>query len=93
MRWCRRGWWIVLACLVVATVSTATGFVTHTDDGCPTEIHCTVCRTGLAGTAIQVAVPILAPVALIEFTPRDPAPPPCDTDTPRTLALRGPPIA
>ena len=93
MRLFRRGWWIVLVCLVVATVSTATGFVVHTDDGCPTEIHCTACRTGLAGTAIQVAVAGLAPVASIEIAPVDPAPSSREADTPRTPALRGPPIA
>lgn len=81
-----------MACVVLmATVSTATGFVPHTDDGCPTEIHCGVCRTGLAGTAIQVAVPILAPIPSVEIASSDPAPPIRDADTPRTLALRGPP--
>ena len=83
---------MVLACLVVAAVSTAPGFVSHTDDGCPTEIHCTVCRTGLTGAAIQVAVPTLASAVSIEIALRDPIPSVRDADTPRTLALRGPPI-
>ncbi len=80
-------------CLAVATASSATGYVIHTDDGCATEIHCTACRTGLAGTAVQVAVPFLAPIASIEIAPLDPAPPSREADTPRTPALRGPPIA
>lgn len=89
----RRRSLILFACLVMAVTSVGADFLPHTDDGCATEIHCTVCLTTLAGRVIEVAAPLLAPAAATERPIWERAAHPSDTRTPRTLTLRGPPAA
>lgn len=84
---------IAIVCLLVAAMSVGMGFLGHTDDGCPTEIHCAVCLTHLTGLAIRVSMPPLAPPALVDTARPDPTPSAGAIRTPSTLALRGPPAA
>ncbi len=88
-----RRWLSLVACLVVATMFLGVNLEDHTDDGCPIEIHCTVCRVHMAGLATQIAVPGLAPVWSVDVAPPDARPIVGDTAAPSTLALRGPPTA
>lgn len=88
-----RRWSIALACLVVAVLCVGVSLLPHTDDGCPTEIHCTVCLTHMAGVAVEVAVPSLAFVLAPGIAAPEPQTSPGNIGAPSTLALRGPPIA
>ena len=83
----------VVACLVVGTMFLGVSLVDHTDDGCPIEIHCTVCLTHLAGLATQTSVPSLAPLPSLDIAQPDLAPSVGDSGTPSTLDIRGPPAA
>jgi hypothetical protein len=50
--------------LVLALLAGALeGFAPHTDDGCPTEIHCLACRTLQGGIALAVAQAVVLPAA------------------------------
>jgi hypothetical protein len=51
---------VVLASFVGAVVE-ASG--PHTDDGCPVELHCRVCASSYASTAI-VALPVMVGVGI-----------------------------
>lgn len=74
-------------------MSVGVGLLPHTDDGCPTEIHCAVCLTHLTGLAIQVSAPSLALAASLDIAQPASMPRAGDTRTPSTLTLRGPPAA
>ena len=76
----------------MATMIVGVGPLDHTDDGCPIETHCTACRTGLAGgLATLIPVPLLGLVWSFDIAEPAPALSVTSSDTPRTLALRGPP--
>ena len=86
-------WLSLVACLVVVAMFLGVNLEHHTDDGCPIEIHCTVCRVHMAGLATPIAVPALAPVWSVDVAPSDARPIVGDAAAPSTLALRGPPAA
>jgi hypothetical protein len=50
----QRGSWPAIALLVLAALVTVMGadFLPHTDDGCPTEVHCVACRSALGRHAV-----------------------------------------
>jgi len=68
---------VVLVTVLLAALlgGAAEGFLPHTDDGCPTETHCLVCRTVQGRTAAVVGAVSLVAVALAaEVVPAPPAP-------------------
>ena len=87
-----RRWLSIISVLLVATMCFGTGLVEHSDDGCPIEIHCTVCVSHLTGLATQVSVASLAPVWSLDVALPAPTLSLGNTGTPSTLSLRGPPL-
>ena len=91
-RWRRRA---VLAGFVLAAVfgGVLEGFLPHTDDGCPTEIHCLVCRNASDRTAATVTPAPPRPV--VRAVPAAPAgaAPRLAQFHPRAHVSRGPPLS
>lgn len=82
------------ALLLLAIVAGALeGFLPHTDDGCPTEIHCLACQNAASRTAVAVAPAAPRPVAVVVSAT------PTDATTrvvqfhPRAHVSRGPPAS
>jgi hypothetical protein len=80
------------ALLVVAVLGgVVEGFLPHTDDGCPTEVHCLVCRSAYSRTAVAVAPTAPLPVVVVvEPAHRDAIPRVGQVDL-GTDVSRGPP--
>jgi hypothetical protein len=82
-----------VAVLLLAGVSADafSDFLPHTDDGCPVEVHCLVCRRALGTTSIfSHAAPIVPRPERVHFVPaavyRH-----VDVPPTRAVASRGPP--
>ena len=69
------------------------GFLPHTDDGCPTEIHCLVCRSAYGRTAVAVAPAAPRPVAVVTLAAPADATPRAAQFHPRAHVSRGPPAS
>ena len=85
--------WVALALLLGLGGMALDGYLPHTDDGCPVEVHCSLCRWHL-GTAGVVAPAVALPLALDPAGPAvlQAATPLRDAATP-AASTRGPPLA
>jgi hypothetical protein len=56
---------LALLLVVLVAFGGLAAFAPHTDDGCPTEIHCQACRTGLANLAVVEALDTSTPHLIV----------------------------
>ena len=88
-------WFTVGAAVLVAALGLAAldGFLPHTDDGCPVEVHCLVCQRAQGTTPVLPHVLLVTTsfVVVGSAVVAAAAPPSCRT-TP-TAVPRGPPPA
>jgi hypothetical protein len=56
----QRGSWPAITLVVLAALVSVLGadFLPHTDDGCPTEVHCVACRSALGRQAVTFTTPV-----------------------------------
>ena len=88
-------WFTVLAAVLVAALGIAAldGFLPHTDDGCPVEVHCLVCQRGQGTTPVLPHVLLVTTSFEVVGTAFVPAARPAASPSTPTAVPRGPPSA
>jgi hypothetical protein len=83
---------LVLLALLALAAGGLNGFLPHTDDGCPTEIHCLVCRSA-HGRVAAVSAPAAPALALTSLgAVAEPPLAACLDSLPDAHDARGPPL-
>lgn len=89
----RARWFALLATFVVAGLAATVldGFLGHTDDGCPVEIHCLVCQRAHGATPAMPRIALLPMSFEVVGAPAVATLPCVSAPAVRAAVSRGPP--